>query len=171
MRTFSKLADYDIIVFNYPEQHFKEEEIDQIEGWLKDGKRVIFATYYNNHDGVTKTINQVLQKIDTGITINNDVIVDSKNNFSNDEFFPIAKFNDLTLVMPCSTSVSAEGAEVLVKGLSTAKTMPEGNEPVFAVRKKMGDGELIVLGTCVFWDNYSLYVERNRDFALWLLKR
>lgn len=171
VRAFSKLANYDIIVFNYPELRFKVWEINRIKSWIKRGKRVIFATYYNNHDNVAEIINHVLQRMDAGIKINSDVIVDSENNFSNDRFFPIAKFKDMTLVMPCSASIAAKDAEILVKGLPTAKTLPEGNESVFAVRKKMGDGELIVLGTCVFWDNYSLDVERNRDFALWLLKR
>ena len=41
-------------------------------------------------------------------------------------------------------------------------------KPILGVRVKMG-GELIVIGTCVFWDNYSIDLKDNRVLALDLL--
>ena len=63
--------------------------------------------------------------------------------------------------MPCSCSIDYNSAEVIVKS--------EKND-VIGVMKKINNGLLIVLGTCVFWDNYSIDKFENKKFSLAILK-
>jgi hypothetical protein len=67
--------------------------------------------------------------------------------------FPIAKCDDLEVVMPCSASVSGGKSFVVGRG-------------VFGAVSK----NVLVLGTCVFWDNYSIDLAQNREFALRILR-
>jgi len=168
IKNFSKLGEYDVIVFNYPERDFRSQEITRIRRWLKAGKRVIFAAYYSNMDGVAERINKVLTKMNVPVRINNDVVMDPENNYD-DILFPKGKYKDHTVVMPCSASVTAKDG-IIVSSFETAKCHPTGLEnPAFGVKLDMG-GELIVLGTCVFWDNFAIEVEDNKILALDLLK-
>ncbi len=168
IKNFSKLGEYDVIVFNYPEKDFKSQEVARIRRWLKAGKRVIFVAYYENMDGVAERINKVLAKMEIPIRINNDVIMDPENNYG-DILYPKAKYDEHTVVMPCSASVTAKD-NVIVQTFETAKCHPTGIEnPAIGVKVNMG-GELIVLGTCVFWDNFAIEWEDNKVLALNLLK-
>ncbi|RLG64651.1 hypothetical protein DRN89_02480, partial [archaeon] len=36
---FDELEEYDVIVFNYPEEEFEKKEVERIEKWLSKGKR------------------------------------------------------------------------------------------------------------------------------------
>ncbi|WP_048086010.1 DUF4350 domain-containing protein [Archaeoglobus veneficus] len=153
IKSFSRLASYDTIVFNYPEIRFRKWEIGRIKAWLKRGKRIIFAAYYSNLDGVAENVNRVLAKV-SDVRVNYDVIVDDSNNHG-DSMYPKAVCRGMELVMPCSASVS--GGEPFVTSASGA---------VFGTR----DGNLFVLGTCVFWDNFSIGLADNRKFSLKLLK-
>ncbi|HIP25997.1 MAG TPA: hypothetical protein EYG81_06080 [Archaeoglobus profundus] len=169
VKNFNKLGNYDVIVFNYPEKDFRSQEIGKIKRWLKSGKRIIFASYYGNMDGVSERINRVLTKLNVPVRINNDVIMDPENNMG-DLLFPKAKYKDYIVVMPCSASIAAKN-NVLISSFDGARSHPTGLEnPVFGVKLNMG-GELVVLGTCVFWDNYSIDVESNKILALDLLKK
>jgi hypothetical protein len=168
IKNFNKLGEYDIIVFNYPEKEFKSQEIAKIKRWLKSGKRIIFAAYYSNMDGVAERINKVLTKMELPVRINNDVIVDPENNY-NDMLFPKAKYKDYTVVMPCSASITARD-NVVISTFEKARSHPTGLEnPAIGVKLDMG-GELIVLGTCVFWDNFAIDIEDNKALALDLLR-
>ena len=168
IKNFNKLGDYDVIVFNYPEKDFKSQEIAKIRRWLKAGKRVIFAAYYENMDGVAERINKALAKMEIPVRINNDVVMDPVNNYE-DVLFPKAKYKEHTVVMPCSASVTAKD-NVIVQTFETAKCHPTGIEsPALGVKLDVG-GELIVLGTCVFWDNFAIEWEDNRELAIDLLK-
>ncbi len=169
IKSFNKLGDYDVIVFNYPEKDFRSQEIAKIKRWLRMGKRIIFAAYYSNMDGVAERINKVLAKIEVPVKINNDVVMDPENNYE-DILFPKGKYGEHTVVMPCSASVTAKDG-ILVNSFETAKCHPTGVEnPAFGVRVNMEKGELIVLGTCVFWDNFAIEWEENKILALDLLK-
>ncbi len=163
---FKALGDHDVIVFNYPEKRFKSSEIKRIGKWLNRGKRIIFATYYGNMDSTAENINQVLSKLEIPIRINNDVVLDVENN-AGDAMFPVCRYKDYNVVMPCSSSLTING-----NGLITSKgfTHPYGfkNPVVGAVFRDVG--EVIVLGTCVFWDNYSIELMDNRTLALDLLR-
>jgi len=151
VKNFSKLAEYDIIVFNYPEIRFRRWEISRIRLWLRKGKRIILTAYYANIDGVAENVNRILRSV-SSMKVNYDVIKDEFNNYG-DEMFPLAYHNGLNLVMPCSASVSGGNPIVTGKGVFGAK-----------------ENSLICLGTCVFWDNYSIELADNRDFSLSLLR-
>ncbi len=149
VHSFWKLGEYDVIVFNYPEIIFRRREISRIMGWLKKGKKVVLAAYYGNFDGVAENVNRVAAEF--GIRVNYDVIRDPERN-AGDEMFPIAECCGFEVVMPCSASVS--GGEAFVRG-----------RDVFAA---VSDG-LLVLGTCVFWDNYAIELANNKNLALKIL--
>jgi len=168
IKNFSKLGEYDIIDFNYPEKDFKSQEVSKIKRWLKTGKRIIFAAYYSNIDGVAERINKVLAKMEVPVRINNDVIMDPENNY-NDMLFPRGKYKEYTVVMPCSASVTAKD-NIMISSFESARSHPTGSEnPALGVKLNMG-GELVILGTCVFWDNFAIEIENNKILALDLLK-
>ncbi len=148
---FSELVNYDTIVFNYPEREFDRGEESRIKLWARRGKNLIFTAYYSNIDGVAENINKVLRNI-SGIKVNYDLVCDDQNNYG-DEKFPVAFCGELKVVMPCSASIS--GGTPFVTGKS-----------VFGAR----EGRIFVLGTCVFWDNYSIELGDNREFSLRLLR-
>ena len=169
VNNFNKLGEHDVIVFNYPEEKFKSWEIKKIDKWLKAGKRIIFATYYGNMDSTAENINKVLAKLEIPVKINNDVVIDPENN-AGDMMFPIAKYKEYRVVMPCASSITAQN-NTLVIASDKAITHPTGLiKPVLGVKIKMGSGEIVVLGTCVFWDNYCIELEDNKILALDLLQ-
>lgn len=84
--------------------------------------------------------------------INYDVIKDAEHN-AGDEMFPIANCEGLEVVMPCSASVSGGKGFVVGKGVFGAVS-----------------NNVLVLGTCVFWDNYSISLAQNKEFALKILR-
>ncbi len=148
VESFWKLQKYDVIVFNYPEKAFKAREISRIKSLAKKGKKIIFAAYYNNFDNVAAIINRAVAEF--GIKINYDIIKDPEHNVG-DEFYPIVEWGGLEIVLPCSASVEGEP---FIAGKN-----------VFAARK----GNVITLGTCVFWDNYCIDLLNNKEFAIRLL--
>jgi|Deesub1362A_J573_1020465.scaffolds.fasta_scaffold00063_69 hypothetical protein len=163
--SFSRLEKYDIIVFNYPEIRFKIREASRIRGWLRKGKTVVFASYYNNLDNVTFIINNVLKRLDSELRINNDVIIDEEFNKS-DSMYPLALWRNEKVLMPCCSSVS--GGEAVIVGSDSSKST-KGFDAIFASHEDVNGGEVVVIGTCVFWDNYSIDEFNNRDLALALL--
>ncbi len=147
---YSRLEKYDVIVFNYPEVRFKTSEIKMLRRWIRNGKNVIFAGYYNDFDDVNTNINRVLSKVGIDIKLNNDIVRDEP--YYKDQNFPIAEYNGLKVVMPCSSSVEGEAILKTKKYCLAAK-----------------QSEVIVIGTCVFWDNYSIELFNNKEFSLMLL--
>ncbi len=149
VNSFWKLGEYDIIVFNYPEIFFRKREVARIKTWVKKGKKIILAAYYSNFDRVAENVNRVAEKFN--LRVNYDLIRDPDRN-AGDDMFPIANCGDLEVVMPCSASVSGGEPFVVGKDVFAAKT----------------DG-VLVLGTCVFWDNYALEFADNKEFAVRIL--
>ncbi|MEM0350892.1 MAG: hypothetical protein QXR27_05665 [Archaeoglobaceae archaeon] len=149
-KIFGKLGEYDLIVFNYPEIKFSASDIAKIKKWTKKGKKIILTGYYSNVDKVSENVNRVARHF--GLKINYDLITDEEKN-AGDPMFPIARCGELEVVMPCSASVSGGKSFVIGKG-------------IFGAVKD----NVLVLGTCVFWDNYSIDLAKNRDFAIKLLK-
>lgn len=149
-RSFLKLSEYELIVFNYPEIKFTKGDVLRMRKWVAEGKKLVFAGYYSNTDKVSQNINRVVRYF--GLRINYDLLMDEERN-AGDRMFPIARCGDLEVVMPCSASVSGGKELVVGKG-------------VFAAT----NGGVLVLGTCVFWDNYSIGLAQNREFALKILR-
>jgi hypothetical protein len=168
--SFNKLGNYDVIVFNYPEKRFAGNETRKIMNWVTEGKRIIFTGYYRNEDKVNENLNRVLRIF--GIHLRKDAVVDKAYE---DIYFPRAKVFGIKsidqVVMPCSASmVLKKGVSPFIIGNSTTFSIP-GNEkePVIGARKQIGSGEIIAIGTCVFWDNFSIDKQDNVKLALNLL--
>ncbi|MCS7121604.1 MAG: hypothetical protein NZ895_03250 [Archaeoglobaceae archaeon] len=149
IKSFRKLERYDVIVFNYPEKPFSRSEVAKIIKWFKNKKIIIFTAYYNNYDNVSENVNRVT--LNLGIKVNYDLIKDQEKNLC-DEIFPIAKWNNREVLMPCSASITGGDPFVVGKDVFAAKI-----------------DNLAVLGTCVFWDNYSIDVKENRKLAIAIL--
>ncbi len=154
--SFYRLEKYDVIVFNYPEKTFRIRELGRIRNWIKKGKTVIFTSYYNNIDRVSEIINRVLKKIGSEIRLRYDTVNDDSNNY-NDPMFPIGKWKAKEVVMPCTSSISGGESVVSNNGYSLASY------------EDIGEGRVVVVGTCVFWDNFAIDLLSNREFAISLL--
>ncbi len=174
---WSKLPEYDVIVFNYPEIPFNEKEVEDVKKLVESGKRVIILGYYKNEDNIADTVNTLATAF--GLRMNPDEVTDEVNNHKGDAYFVVTskvyQYNDGVekLMLACTPSVSLEGenTEVVIEGEETAKSN-KGFKPVLgAVYKHPSGGEFIVIGTCVFWDNYSIELYNNKEFAVNLLKK
>ncbi|MCS7143920.1 MAG: DUF4350 domain-containing protein [Archaeoglobaceae archaeon] len=149
-KRFTNLGEYDLIVFNYPEIKFTKSDVLRIRKWVENGKKIILAGYYSNVDKVSQNVNRVARYF--GLRVNYDLIKDPEKNLG-DEMFPIARCGNLEVVMPCSASVVGGKEFVVGKSIFGAVS-----------------NNVLVLGTCVFWDNYALSLAQNKDFALKILR-
>lgn len=162
----------DVLVINYPESPFTRDEIEFVESLLRHGARVVVLGYYNNEDDIATTVNSLTRHF--GLELLDDEVTDEVNNYEGDKYFVVTSrvhaFNEgvRQVMLACSAPVRAlQGAPVVV-GEPSARTR-SGVEPVMGALVKVGRGELVLLGTCVFWDNYSLDKFDNARFALNLL--
>jgi len=145
-------GDFQILIFNYPEIPFSPQDIEIVRKFLELGGRVGIFGYYKNEDRIADTINSLVKHF--GLSHHGDVVTDAVHNEEDDPLFVHGVMSDGTVVaLACTATV--EGGEPLVVGYDTAKSS-EGYSPVFFVSKPVGAGELILGGTCVFWDNYSI---------------
>ena len=174
---WNKLPEYDVIVFNYPEIPFTEKEVEDVKRLVANGKRVIILGYYKNEDNIADTVNTLATAF--GLRMNGDEVTDKESNHNQDPYFVVTskvyKYNDGVekLMLACTPSVSLEGdnTEVVIEGEPSAVSN-QGNKPILgAVYKHLSGGEFIVIGTCVFWDNYSIELYNNKQFAINLLKK
>ena len=175
---WNELKNYDVIVFNYPEKGFTSDEVEQVKKWVEEeGKRVIILGYYKNEDNIADTINSLSKHF--GIIMNGDEVTDDKNNHNQDPYFLVTSkiyhFNQDTekVMLACTPSLTIKGENIaiVVEGENTAKSN-QGFKPILgAMYKSSSGGEFIVIGTCVFWDNYSIELYSNKNFALNLLKK
>ncbi|MDI9642283.1 MAG: hypothetical protein QFX37_02035 [Archaeoglobales archaeon] len=149
-KSFKKLGEYELIVFNYPEVKFTKSDLLRIKKWVEAGKKIVLAGYFSNVDKVSQNVNRIARNF--GLRINYDLIRDLERN-AGDDMFPIAKCGDLEVVMPCSASVSGGKEFVIGKGVFGAVS-----------------NNVLVLGTCVFWDNYAIGLAQNKEFALKILR-
>ncbi len=172
---FSRLGDYDVIVFNYPEDPFSDMEMNLMKEWLKDGKKIIYTSYYKDEDNVSDVLNDFLK--DFGFYFRRDIVKDAVNNYNGDELFVVTSNVDEKLsrdiekvLLPCSASIKIVDGDVvpLVRAEETATSSSgvAGSELVLVASKKAGNGEIIAVGTAVFWDNYSIDKFSNKNFIL-----
>ncbi len=173
-----KFADYDTIIFNYPEIPFKPEEVDFIEELVKKGKTVGIFGYYKNEDRIADTCNSLSERF--GIHFNGDIVIDNVNNYENDNLLIVTSDtynlpeNVGKVMLACTDTLITKKPEVrfLVHGEDTAESKLGEETLLFAeyVDPQSG-GKFIAGGTCVFWDNYSIDLYNNREFSLNLLTR
>lgn len=154
--SFYRLERYDVIIFNYPERRFRIREAGRIRSWLKKGKTVIFTSYYNNIDGVSEVVNRVLERIGSNMRLNLDTVRDYRENYR-DPMLPVGKWRQKSVVMPCTSSI--EGGSPLVRNSSF----------VFGSYEEIHQGKIAIIGTCVFWDNFTIDKLSNTEFAISLL--
>lgn len=171
VRDFFELESFDTIVFNYPEIKFTGEESEYVYSLLKAGKRVLVTGYYNNEDNIRETVNSLSARF--GVELNADGIRNYSSNFEGDSLLPVTDhltlFNDsvLKIMIPCSASlniVSGDNEPFLI-----SKDRGIKDDKIMGAVSLVGDGEFIILGSCVFWDNGAIVKYNNLDFALNLL--
>mgnify|MGYP000229835285 CR=1 FL=1 len=171
---FKEITKFDVLVLNYPEKSFALDDVKLVRHFIEKGGRVIALGYYNNEDSVADTINSLAERF--GLKLMSDEITDDVNNINNDKYFVVTSkvraFNKNVkrVLMPCTASVkilSDKGYPIVI-GENTAKAS-SGNNPIIGAEVKIGKGEFILLGTCVFWDNYSITKCDNLQFSLNLL--
>ena len=174
---WNELKNYDVIVFNYPEIPFNEKEVEDVKQFIEEGKRVIILGYYKNEDHIADTVNSLATHF--GLKMNPDEVTDETNNLDGDKYFVVTskvyKYNDgvKKLLLACTPSISLEGenTEVLIEGEGTAKSNMNFKPILGALYKHPSGGEFIIIGTTVFWDNYSINHFNNKEFAVNILKK
>jgi len=174
---WNELKNYDVIVFNYPEIPFNEKEVEDVKKFIEEGKRVIILGYYKNEDHIADTVNSLATHF--GLKMNPDEVTDETNNLDGDKYFVVTskvyKYNDGVgkLLLACTPSISLEGenTEVLIEAEETAKSNMNFKPILGALYKHPSGGEFIIIGTTVFWDNYSINHFNNKEFAVNILKK
>jgi hypothetical protein len=153
VEAYDDLRYFDTIVFNYPELSFSESEVNQIFTWLEEGKTIIFAGYYKNEDGVGENINRVIERF--GMRMNLEEPMD----FTSDDpyYVHVTTRTGLKGIFPCTDTVSG-GEPILFSSVGDVGT-----------QVKVGKGKIITLGSCVFWDSFSLALGDNAHITKLIL--
>ncbi|MBC7330142.1 hypothetical protein H5T88_07270 [bacterium] len=159
--TLKRLSKYDILVLCYPEKPFNLRERRAIRRFLERGGKVIIASYYRCSDRVATICNSLTAEL--GIKFHEDEVLDPVNCLDNDPLLLLTsrispKLKGISRVFfPCSASLEIEeGIEPLILGEETARSAVRGGEVILSARVRVGKGELVALGTCVFWDNFAI---------------
>ncbi len=166
---FRDLADFDTLVFNYPERPFSLQEVRFVRDRVEEGKRVIVTGYYNNEDRISDTVNTLSSFF--GVELNRDEVRDERYNDDGDELLPVTGrlmcFNESvsSVLLPCCASVTLLKEDV--KPFILKNT--EDDNTVMGTVTRLGSGEFVLLGTCVFWDNFSISKYNNKEFSINLL--
>lgn len=173
---FDKLFEYEVIVFNYPESQFTEEEKEKIQRALnKENKKIIFTAHFRGKDGVFDVCNAVTTTF--GITVLPEGVKDEHCHLEDDSLIittdNIEKYATgvKEIVFPYSAPLSiSDGVEIILKGRSTAVSDSGKKAPVLVAQKTFENGsKLIVCGSCIFWDNFSIFKLDNLQFVVNLI--
>ncbi|NPA52765.1 MAG: hypothetical protein GXO22_07705 [Aquificae bacterium] len=173
-----RFAQYDTVVFNYPEIPFKKEEVHFLSELIRKGKKILILGYYKNEDKIADTCNSLTEEF--GIIFNGDIVADAENNYEKDDLLltttKIKHFKDNVnkIMLACTDSITITNdlVEPIVYAEDTAISRLGKEKVLFAEYRDLGSGgALIAGGTCVFWDNYSIDLYNNKEFALDLLAR
>ena len=170
--SFERIVGYDVAVLNYPEKSFKRDEVKLARRYLEEGRKVIIAGYYNNEDRIADRINSLSSHF--GLSINGDKIKDKLSNDAGDDLLivtsRILSYSDSveSVLFPCSASINIlthSGRPIVVK----ESRSDSARKTVIGAEVSAGKGQLILLGTCVFWDNFAIQKFSNLRFSLNLL--
>ncbi|MDN5276356.1 MAG: hypothetical protein PWR01_321 [Clostridiales bacterium] len=173
---FDELFCYPVIVFNYSEKPFDESEIKAIERAVKNGKRIIFTAHFNNKDNVAEICNAVTERF--GMRLKMDEVVEKEHFDEGDCRMVITSRVESyaegvnQVVFPYSAPIEAlhPDVRVIVRGQESAFTGSGERAPVMAAERRMpSGGSLVVCGSCLFWDNYSILRKDNLAFSINLL--
>ncbi|ACX51761.1 hypothetical protein Adeg_0613 [Ammonifex degensii KC4] len=174
---FAALFAREVIVFNYPEKPFTPEERARIEWAVKnEGKRVVFTAHFRNKDGVAAICSKVTEPF--GIKILPEGVRDEVHSLDEDPFILVTeaveayneKVKKVVFPYPAPLEVGPE-VRVILRGMDTAHTDTGVPAPILVAERTFpGGGSLVVCGSCIFWDNYSLFRLDNLPFALSILQ-
>lgn len=176
--SFKRVADYDVIVLNYPEKPFTKSEVKLLRDCFKNGKKIIVAGYYNNEDKIADRINSLSYHF--GLSLNGDSVRDKMSNEKGDDLLVVSSrvlsYNTRVnkVFFPCTASITVHESSanpiVLLEnkgGATPPLRSPE--ETIIGAEVQSGEGKFILLGTCVFWDNFAIRKCSNLRFSLNLL--
>jgi len=169
-----EIFSFDILVINYPEEKFSKDEVEAIYTYVEEGGRVIISGYYNNEDNNADAINSITEHF--GLRILDDVVIDEHNNIDGDKYFIVTgrvygfSKGVTRIVMPCVAPIKiiCPKARVVAEAEDTAITR-SGEPPILAACTSLGNGDIVLIGSCVFWDNYSIGKLDNLKFVLNML--
>ncbi len=170
--SFKDITGYDVTVLNYPEKTFTKGEARLVREYIQEGKRVIACGYYNNEDNIAGCINSLSSHF--GLSLNNDKVRDKSNNDEGDDLLVVTSrvlsYNDSVerVLFPCSGSINIEkdfGKPVIIREDSSRQR----KKTIIGAESQVGKGKFILLGTCVFWDNFAIRKYSNLRFSLNLL--
>lgn len=170
--SFKDITRYDVTVLNYPEKTFTKDEAKLMREYLYEGRRVIAAGYYNNEDNIAGCINSLSSHF--GLSLNRDKVRDKSNNDEGDDLLVVTSkifsYNDSVsrILFPCPASINihaASGRPIIC----TKNSLHSRKKTVIGAEAQVGKGKFILLGTCVFWDNFAIRKYSNLRFSLNLL--
>jgi hypothetical protein len=173
LKSFEYLYGFDVLVLNYPEKSFTKREVTQVMNFIEKGNRVVMCGYYNNEDGIADCINSI--SIHFGLTLKKDCVRDKLNNHKGDELLLVTsrvlshEYKVKKILLPCCSSIKIRGKSSSVVAMSQGSTSLSRTEEIIAAQSSLGRGEFILIGTCVFWDNYSISKYSNLRFSTNLL--
>ncbi len=160
------LKKFDWIVFNYPERPFSTKSVRKITKYLNWGGRVFLAGYYQNEDNVADACSSLSSHF--GIKFNSDIITDENGLplIKTSKVLPPYNNKVKQVYLPCSCSLTiSEGVNPVIFGEDYHRSNLLGaSNLVLAAQVNVGRGVLFSIGTCVFWDNFSLFRESNLQF-------
>jgi len=170
--SFEELDKYDVVVLNYPEKSFNRKQINIVKKYIHNGGRLIATGYYSNEDNIANSLNTLC--FDFGMELKKDQIIDPENCDKNDQLLittsSIENYNKgvKKVIFPCCASIklSNYGPNPIAYSQINQKSI---TKKVIAAETSHGKGRFIMIGTCVFWDNYSLSKYSNLRFSLNLL--
>ncbi len=170
--SFKDIIDYDVVVLNYPEKPFTKGEVTIVKKYLGAGNKVIVGGYYNNEDRIADNINSLSSHF--GLFLSSDKVRDKSSNDNGDDLLVVTsrvlsyKDSVKKVLFPCPASISLQSAYakpiVLLENSMSSK-----RETVIGAEAQVGKGKFILLGTCVFWDNFAIKKYANLRFSLNLL--
>ncbi|MER3447691.1 MAG: hypothetical protein C4291_13045 [Candidatus Dadabacteria bacterium] len=169
--SFKDINRYDVTVLNYPEKTFTKDEVKFVRGYLHEGRRVIATGYYNNEDNIAGCINSLSSQF--GLFLNDDKVRDKLNNDEGDDLLlvtsRILSYNNSVdrVLLPCSASISIHTDSG--RPIVTQENPSHTRKTVIGAETQVGKGRFILLGTCVFWDNFAIRRYGNLRFSLNLL--
>ena len=173
LNSLEYLNGFDVLVLNYPEKSFTKREVKKVMKFIEEGNRVVACGYYNNEDGIADCINSISSNF--GLTLKKDSVRDTLNNDKGDELLLVTSrvlshdYKVRKILLPCCSSIKMRGKSNSVVAVSQgSKSLPR-TEEIIAAQSNFGRGEFILIGTCVFWDNYAISRYSNLRFSINLL--
>lgn len=173
LKSLEYLKGIDVLVLNYPEKLFTKREVTKVMNFIEEGNRVVACGYYNNEDGIADCINSISNNF--GLVLKKDCVRDKSNNYKGDELLLVTSrvlshdYGVAKILLPCCSSIKLRGKSNSVIAMSQGSKSLPVTEKVIAAQSKFGRGEFILIGTCVFWDNYSISRYSNLSFSINLL--